>query len=101
MKTTLSQTSMPARLLIGILLILAISLGFFALLMLPPLKDLALMALYLGITSLASALVGYIAYRLGWINFSPTLRWTLLGGYALASVLTFFNVWFFANMKFA
>lgn len=92
---------MPARLLIGILLILALSLGFFVLLMLPPLKDLALMALYLGITALVSALAGYMAYRLGWINFSPALRWTLLGGYALASVLTFFNVWFSAQMMFA
>jgi len=101
MKTTLSQTSMPARLAMGILLILALSLGFFALLMLPPLKDLALMALYLGITALVSALAGYIAYRLGWINFSPALRWTLLGGYAFASILTFFNVWFSAHMMFA
>ena len=101
MKSTLSQTSMPARLVMGILLILALSLGFFALLMLPPLKDLALMALYLGITALISVLAGYLAYRLGWINFSPTLRWTLLGGYALASFLTFFNVWFSAQMMFA
>ena len=30
----------------------------------------------------------------------PALRWSLLGGYALASVLTFFNVWFSANMMF-
>ncbi len=92
---------MPARLAIGILSIVAISLGFFALLMLPPLKELGLMALYLGGTALVSALAGYIAYRLGWINFSPTLRWTLLGGYALASLLTFLNVWFSARMMFA
>ena len=101
MKTTLSQTPMPARLVIGVLLILAISLGFFELIMLPPLKELGRMALYLGITALTSALAGYIAYRLGWINFSPALRWTLLGGYALASILTFFNVWFSAQMMFA
>ena len=101
MKSTLSQTSMPARLLIGILLILVLSLGFFALLMLPPLEEFGLMALYLGVTALVSALAGYMAYRLGWINFSPALRWTLLGGYALASVLTFFNVWFSAQMMFA
>jgi len=101
MKTTLSQTTMPARLLIGVAIILAISLAFFALLMLPPLKELGLMALYLSITALVSALAGYVAYRLGWINFSPALRWTLLGGYALASILTFFNVWFSAQMMFA
>ena len=91
---------MLARLAIGILLILAISLGFFILLMSPPMDELGLMALYLGITTAASALAGYGAYRFGWINFSPALRWTLLGGYALASILTFFNVWFSARMMF-
>jgi signal transduction histidine kinase len=101
MKTTLSQTSMPARLAIGVLLIVAISLGIFALIMVPPMNELGLMALYLGITALVSALAGYAAYRFGWINNSPTLRWTLLGGYALASILTFFNVWFSAQMMFA
>jgi signal transduction histidine kinase len=101
MKTTLSQTPMPARLAVGILIILAISLGFFAVLMLPPLKELGRMALYLSGTALVSALVAYAAYRFGWINFSPALRWTLLGGYALASVLTFLNVWFSARMMFA
>ena len=45
---------------------------FFFLVMLPPMKELGLMALYLSGTALVSALVGYIAYRLGWINFSPT-----------------------------
>ena len=101
MKTTLSHTPMPARLVMAVLFIVVISLMIFTLVMLPPMKDLMLMALYLGITALVSALAGYIAYRLGWINFSPTLRWTLLSGYALASVLTFFNVWFSAKMMFA
>jgi len=91
---------MPVRLLIGILIILVISLGIFEWVMLPPTSELGLMAAYLGVTALISALIGYIAYRLGWINFSPALRWTLLGGYTLASVLTFFNVWFSANMMF-
>jgi len=101
MKNTLSQTSLLARFAVGILLILAISLGVFFIVMLPPMSELGLMALYLGVTALVSALVGYIAYRFGWINYSPTLRWTLLGGYALASVLTFFNVWFSAQLMFA
>ncbi|HAV75738.1 MAG TPA: hypothetical protein DCX53_00125 [Anaerolineae bacterium] len=101
MKTTLSQTPLTARFVIGILLIVAVSLGIFTLVMLPPMSELGLMALYLGITALVSALAGYAAYRFGWINYSPTLRWTLLGGYALASLLTFFNVWFSARMMFA
>lgn len=100
MKTTLSQTPLLARFAIGVLLIVAISLGVFILIMTPPMNELGLMALYLGITALVSALAGYAAYRFGWINHSPALRWTLLGGYGLASILTFFNVWFSAQMMF-
>lgn len=92
---------MLARLVLGVLLIIAVSLIFFMLLMSPPSNELGLMALFLGITAFASALVGYAAYRLGWVSLSPTLRWTLLGGYALASILTFFNVWFSAELMFA
>jgi signal transduction histidine kinase len=92
---------MLARLVLGVLLIVAVSLVFFKLLMSPPTNELGLMALFLGITAFASALVGYAAYRLGWVSVSPTLRWTLLGGYALASILTFFNVWFSAELMFA
>ncbi|HLO28550.1 MAG TPA: HAMP domain-containing sensor histidine kinase [Anaerolineales bacterium] len=101
MKVSLSHIPMLARLAFGILLILAISLGFFKLLMSPPSNELVLMAIFLAITASASALAGLILYRFGWINSSPTLRWTLLGGYALASILTFFNVWFSAQLMFA
>ncbi|HET9913995.1 MAG TPA: HAMP domain-containing sensor histidine kinase [Anaerolineales bacterium] len=101
MKLSFSRVPMLARLTIGVLAILAISLAFFNLLMSPPSNELGLMAVFLGITALASALVGYAAYRLGWVNRSPTLRWTLLGGYVLASFLTFFNVWFSAELMFA
>lgn len=101
MKLSLSRLPMLTRLAFGILLIVAISLAFFNMLMSPPTNELGLMALFLGITAFASALVGYAAYRLGWVNLSPTLRWTLLGGYGLASILTFFNVWFSAQLMFA
>lgn len=92
---------MPLRLILGIFLIIVISLGIFTVLMSPRSNELGLMALFLGITAFVSALAGYLAYRFGWINLSPTLRWTLLGGYALASILTFFNVWFSAQLMFA
>src|SRR5688572_1123086 len=101
MKASLYRIPMLARLTLGVLLILAISLSFFNLLMSPPTNELALMALFLGITAFISALAGLAAYRFGWINSSPTLRWTLLGGYALSSLLTFFNVWFSAELMFA
>ncbi|MFN8414445.1 MAG: HAMP domain-containing protein [Anaerolineales bacterium] len=93
--------SITLRFIIGTFFIVALSLGIFILVMSPPLSDLRLMAMFLGMTALVSALVGYGAYRLGWINLSPTLRWSLLGGYALSSLLTFFNVWFSAQMMFA
>ncbi|MGZ9221772.1 MAG: sensor histidine kinase [Anaerolineales bacterium] len=101
MKAPLSRIPMFGRLVLGIVLILAISLGFFNLLMSPPSNELGLMALFLGITAFVSALAGLAAYRFGWIHSSPTLRWTLLGGYALSSLLTFFNVWFSAKLMFA
>ena len=101
MNAFLSNISMPIRLILGIFFIVVISLGIFTILMSPPSNELALMALFLGITAFVSALAGYAAYRFGWINLSPTLRWTLLSGYALASILTFFNVWFSAQLMFA
>jgi signal transduction histidine kinase len=85
---------------LGIILILAVSLGIFMMLMSPPLAELGLTALFLSITAIVSSLAGYGAYRLGWLTLSPTLRWTLLAGYALSSLLTFFIVWFAARMMF-
>jgi signal transduction histidine kinase len=101
MKPLFSRFPILARFALGVVLIVALSLGIFKMLMAPPLTELGLMALFLGITAFISSLAGYIAYRFGWINLSPTLRWSLLGGYALSSILTFFNVWFSAQMMFA
>ncbi len=101
MKTSSSRSSILTRFALGVLLIVLVSLGIFKILMSPPMPELRLMALFLSITAFVSALAGYIAYRFGWINLSPTLRWSLLGSYALSSILTFFNVWFSAQLMFA
>ena len=101
MKNFIDRIPLITRFVLGILLITALSLGIFKMLMAPPLGELGLMAMFLGITALVSVTAGYIAYRLGWMTLSPTLRWSLLGGYALSSLLTFFNVWFSAQMMFA
>ncbi len=89
------------RLLGGIFVILLISLGIFYYLMKPPMSDLSYMAQFLTITALISAMAGYAAYRFRWLERAPTLRWSLLGGYALASLLTFLNVWITARLMFA
>jgi signal transduction histidine kinase len=84
-----------------VLVIFAISLGIFYLVMTPPMSELGLMALFLAITALVSSLAGYLAYRLGWIALTPSLRWGLMAIYAISSILTFFNVWFSARLMFA
>lgn len=85
----------------GVALALALALGIFFLLMRPPMAELGLMALFLAITALISVGAGYGAYRLGWLNRSPHISWAVLGGYALASILTFVNVWVTARLMFA
>lgn len=89
------------RFLLSLLVVLALSLGAFYLSMHPPMGDLSLMTLFLGLTTAVSGLAGYLAYRLGWLERTPSLRVSILGGYALASLLTFFNVWITARLMFA
>jgi signal transduction histidine kinase len=96
-----TQSFLILRLISAIVLILLISLGIFYLVMHPPMSDLGLMAQFLTITAVISALAGYGATRLGLVERSPSLQWTLLSGYILASVLTFFNVWITARLMFA
>ena len=94
------RPAQPVRYALGVMLVVALSLGIFYLVFNPPVKDIGLMAIFLSITAIVSILAGYSAYRLGWIGQSPTLRWTLLGGYALSSLLTFINVWMTARLMF-
>lgn len=85
----------------GISVVLLVSLGFFYWLMRPPMGDLGHMAQFLSITAGISIVIGFGAYRLGWLERAPSLRWTLGGTYVLASLLTFFNVWITARLMFA
>jgi signal transduction histidine kinase len=99
--STSSHMGSILRLLGGILLIVLISLGIFYFIMRPPMSDLGHMAQFLSVTALISGLAGYAAYRFRWLERAPALRWSLLGGYALASLLTFLNVWITARLMFA
>jgi signal transduction histidine kinase len=93
--------SLPLRFAIGVVLIVLLSLLIFYMVMNPPANDIYLMAGFLSITAGISTLAGYAAYRIGWVRFTPTIRWTLLGAYALSSLLTFLNVWVTARLMFA
>lgn len=92
---------LPLRFVIGLLAILSLSLLIFYLILHPPMGDLNLMGLFLGVTAAVSGLAGIIANRLGWLEKTPSVRLSLVGGYALASLLTFFNVWVTARLMFA
>ena len=96
-----SRWPLPLRLAMGLLAVLALSVTIFYLVMHPPVGDLELVALFLAATAAISGLAAYAAFRLGWLERAPSVRWPLIGGYALASLLTFFNVWVTARLMFA
>ena len=96
-----STPSLPLRFIGGVLLTMIIALGLFWVIMQPPVADFRAMALFLSITAGISIAAGYIAYRSGFAQRAPHISWLLLGGYALASVLTFLNVWLTARLMFA
>ena len=96
----ISRPTLPLRYAVGVLVVMFASLLAFWLVMRPPVNELGWMALYLSVTALFSIALGYIAYRTGWLNQAPNLRWALLGGYALSSLLTFLNVWVTARLMF-
>lgn len=86
---------------LGLLAVLLISLTAFYLSMHPPMNDLGLMAVFLGVTTAISGVFGALAYRQGWMERTPSLRLALFAGYVLAGALTFFNVWVTARLMFA
>jgi signal transduction histidine kinase len=88
------------RYIIGIAVVFLLSLVIFYFVMHPPMDEIGLMALFLSITGAISILAGFLAYRLGWIERSPTILWTILAGYILSSLLTFINVWLTARLMF-
>jgi signal transduction histidine kinase len=98
MKT--SKLSLSVRFTLGLLAVLATSLVVFFLIMNPPMTDLGLTALYLGITTVVAGLAIAVASRLGWLERMPSLRSSLLGGYVLASLLILFSIWVMARLMF-
>src|SRR5512136_1206134 len=88
------------RFVASVLLPLAIGLGLFYLTMNPPLSDFSAMLGLMTLTTLLSLVLAFVAYRLGWINRSPRLHWSLLSVYVLAGILVFINVWIIARLMF-
>jgi signal transduction histidine kinase len=95
------KLSQPLGFALGVLLVLLVSLLIFNLIMSPPAADFRQMGLFLSITAVISVVAGYVVYRMGWASQTPSIRWALLGGYALSSILTFLNVYLTARLMFA
>jgi signal transduction histidine kinase len=100
MRFATNRMSLPFRFTMGIVLVFLAALLVFYLVMRPQVADLRLMALFLSITSVITLLIGYFAYRLGWMSRAPSLRWALFGTYTLSSIVTFINVWLTARLMF-
>jgi signal transduction histidine kinase len=99
-KTVPIQLTTTARFILALLVILTLSVIGFYLVFRPPMGEVWLITGFLLITTVISAVAGYAAYRLGWMNRSPNIRIALLGSYALACILTFINVWLTARLMF-
>lgn len=84
----------------GVVVAAALALLSFYVLMRPPMRDIGVMALSLSFTAGLSVAIGHTAYRRDWIGRSSHLSWTLLGSYALSSILTVLNVWVTAQLMF-
>ncbi len=95
------SSSLIVTILVGAGTIVAISLAVFYYSMHPPMSDLGVMARFFSITAAVSVLIGFIAYRLGWIYHSPSIRWSLVGGYVISTLLIFANIWVIARLMFA
>ncbi len=89
------------RFLVAVLLPLAAGLGLFYIIMRPSIQDLTLMIALMAVTALLSVLAAYFAYRSGWINRLPYIRWTLMSAYAFSGLVIFLNVGFIAWRMFA
>ncbi len=102
MQSVLKKPSLPfVRFTISILLPFGVGLLLFLLLMQPPMKDFGLMTELMGMTTLISVLVAYLAYRMSWLQRFSRLSYGLMGLYLLAGLLVFLNVWVIAKWMFA
>ena len=84
----------------GVMLVLALTLAVFFAVLRPPVGDLVALAGMLSVAAIIAVALGYGAFSFGLIDRSPTIRWVLMGGYAIANVMAFVSVWMTAALMF-
>ncbi len=91
----------PFMVFVAILVALHLStLASFWLFARPTSLDLLIMAAVLGAAIAGVGVIGFVAYRLGWIHRMPRLTNTLLATYVLAGLLALLIVWIAARLLF-
>jgi signal transduction histidine kinase len=86
--------------IVGIFIALAATIVLVAMVMRPPASDLLHLAVIFVVSAGISAVVGFVAQRLGWWRSFPSLRSSLTMGYVIAAGLTMINVWLAARLMF-
>ena len=88
------------RFVFSVLATLILTIILIQVIMSPSLDDLTYLLIVLSLTSLASTILGFGSYKLGWWRRLPRISYALILGYVLASALIFFNVWVTARLMF-
>jgi signal transduction histidine kinase len=95
------QTLPPhVRFVAAVTLVLALTLVIFFGIARPPVSDLVALAGMLSVAAVVAVALGYGAFTFGLVDRSPTIRWILMGGYAIANILAFVSVWMTAALMF-
>lgn len=84
----------------SIFVLLTVTVALIWAIMNPPMGDLRALALFMGITGLGSAAIGFMSQQMGWWRRISSLHLALTLGYVLAAALTLLNVWFTAQLMF-
>lgn len=99
----MANNKKPSRIIsfvISIAAVLILTIILIQVIMSPSLDDLMYLLIVLSLTSLASTILGFGSYKLGWWKRLPRISYALILGYILSSGLIFFNVWVTARLMF-
>ncbi len=87
--------------LVSVILPLVVAVALFSILMHPTMDELRIMMGLMSITAFISAIASFAAYRFGWLDYSPNIRWSLMSAYVISGFLIIFTIWIIARMMFA
>lgn len=87
--------------MVSVILPLLVAVALFYILMHPTMNELRIMMGLMSVTAFLSAIASFAAYRFGWLDYSPNIRWSLMSAYVISGFLIIFTIWIIARMMFA